>query len=62
MHRNHVAPCVIAVALGLALLLVSGVSLAGATTLVVLLLCPLAMVVMMATMGGHGGHSDGKGS
>lgn len=59
MHRNHLAPCLIVLGLGLAFFLATGASTAGLGTLLFLLVCPIAMVVMMWSMGGHGGHGAG---
>lgn len=61
MHRNHLAPCLIVAGLGVALFLATGASAAGLGTLLVFMLCPVAMVVMMWTMGhAHGGHGEDR--
>lgn len=60
MHRNHLAPCVIILGLGLALFLATGASAAGLGTLLILLLCPIAMLGMMWSMGRHAGHEAGR--
>jgi hypothetical protein len=59
MTRSHMAPCIVLVFLGLALLLATGVSPVGIATFGFFLLCPLIMVGMMWWMGGHGGHAPG---
>ena len=60
MHRNHLAPCVIVVGLGVALFLATGASAAGLGALLLILVCPIARVGMMWTMGGHGAGGPGR--
>lgn len=59
MEIRHFLPCLVLVAAATAVLLVGGVSAGGLATVALVLACPLMMVVMMRSMGGHGdGHSD----
>lgn len=61
MQARHFVPCLVLVSAAVALLLVGGVSAGGLATLAVVLACPLMMVFMMRSMGGHGGgHADHK--
>ena len=58
MKSRHFIPCLVLVSAAVALLLIGGVSAGGLVTLAVVLACPLMMVVMMRSMGGHGsGHA-----
>lgn len=59
MHRNHLAPCLIILGLGVALLLATGTGAASLGTLLFFLLCPIAMLGMMWSMGRHSGHGSG---
>ncbi len=58
MQARHFVPCLVLVTAAVALLLVGGVSAGGLVPLAVVLACPLMMVFMMRSMGGHGsGHT-----
>ncbi len=59
MQARHFVPCLVLVSAAVALLLIGGVSAGGLVTVAVVLACPLMMVFMMRSMGGHGsGHAD----
>ena len=62
MNARHFVPCLVAVAVAAALLAVAGVSSATLLTVGVALACPLAMVLMMRSMGGAHAHQDRAGA
>lgn len=61
MNARHFVPCLLAVALAAGLLAVAGVSSATLLTVGAALACPLAMVLMMRSMGGAHAHQDRAG-
>jgi hypothetical protein len=61
MNVRHLAPCLVAAAVAAILLAVAGVSSATLLTVGAALACPLAMVVMMRSMGGARAHQDRAG-
>ncbi|MFZ6004280.1 MAG: DUF2933 domain-containing protein [Actinomycetota bacterium] len=57
MKKSHLAPCVVGVALAVAVFIALGGSASSVGFLAVVLACPLMMIVMMRMMmGGH--HRD----
>ena len=61
MNARHFVPCLVAAVVAAALLAVAGVSSATLLTLGAALACPLAMVLMMRSMGGAHAHQDRAG-
>ncbi|MGN6242266.1 MAG: DUF2933 domain-containing protein [Motilibacteraceae bacterium] len=65
MNGGHLKHMIVGGLALLGLLLIAGVPLASALPYTVLLACPLMMIFIMSSMGGHGsgchGH-DGKGA
>ena len=61
MNARHFVPCLVAVVVAAALLAVAGVSSATLLTAGAALACPLAMVLMMRSMGGAHAHQDHAG-
>ncbi|HET7718424.1 MAG TPA: DUF2933 domain-containing protein [Acidimicrobiales bacterium] len=62
MNARHFVPCLVAAVVAAALLAVAGVSSATLLTLGAALACPLAMVLMMRSMGGAHAHQDRAGT
>ena len=61
MNARHFVPCLIAAAVAAVLLGLTGVSSATLLTVGAALACPLAMVLMMRSMGGAHAHQDHAG-
>lgn len=62
MPARHFVPCLVVVALAAVLIGAAGVSSATLFTAGVALACPLAMVLMMRSMGGAHAHQDRAGA
>lgn len=58
MHRSHLALCGVGIALALGYLFVSGGSAGGVGILIAALVCPLAMILAMTVLMGHGKRED----
>ena len=64
MNARHFVPCLVVAAVAAGLLALAGVSSATLLTVGAALACPLAMVLMMRSMGGahaHQGHAGDSG-
>lgn len=59
MHGNHLKHMLIGGGALLGVLLVAGIPLATALPYALFLACPLMMMFMMGSMGGHEGHGGG---
>ncbi len=54
MHRSHLASCGVGLALAVGYLVVTGGSAGGVGLLIAALVCPLAMILAMTVLMGHG--------
>lgn len=61
MHRSHLKLCAVGLLLALGYLALTGGSAGGVGLLIAALICPLAMVLAMTVLMGHGtGHTGAR--